>query len=95
VFVVFLRFSGNKDQAGHLMDDHKAWLNRGFDDGVFALVGSLQSNSGGGIIAHNVSLEDLQNRVNDDPLVAENVVCAEIFEISPPMIDERLNFLRA
>jgi hypothetical protein len=33
-----------------------------FDDGVFLLVGSLQPNLGGGIMAHNTALSDLQNR---------------------------------
>jgi hypothetical protein len=48
---------------------------------------------GGGIVAHNASLSDLQSRVNDDPFVAEDVVSAEIFEIAPSKTDERLAFL--
>ena len=64
-----------------------------FYEGVFLLVGSLQPNLGGGIMAHNTALSDLQNRVNDDPFVAENVVSAEILEITPSRTDERLKFL--
>jgi uncharacterized protein YciI len=75
------------------MQGHKEWIKRGFDDGVFLLVGSVQPNLGGGIVAHNTSLSDLQSRVNDDPFVAENVVSAEILEIAPSRIDERLEFL--
>ncbi len=93
MFVVLLRFSSAKDQASQFMEGHKEWIQRGFDDGVFLLVGSLQPNSGGGIVAHNTSLSDLQNRVNDDPFVAENVVSAEILEITPSKTDERLKFL--
>ena len=44
-------------------------------------------------MAHNTSLSDLQNRVNDDPFVTENVVSAEILEITPAKTDERLKFL--
>ncbi len=69
------------------------WIKRGFDGGVFLMVGSLQPNSGGGIVAHNTSLADLQGRVNGDPFVAENVVTAEILEIEPSRVDERLKFL--
>lgn len=90
MFVVVLKFSGNKGQAGRFMEGHKAWLTRGFDDGVFLLAGTLQPNSGGGIVAHNTSLADLQSRVKDDPFVAEDVVSAEILEIAPSKIDERL-----
>lgn len=93
MFIVLLKFSSNKAQAGQFMEGHNAWVKRGFDDGVFLLVGSLQPSLGGGIVAHNTSLSDLQLRVNDDPFVAENVVSAEILEITPSKADERLNFL--
>ncbi len=46
------------------------------------LVGGLQPNLGGAIVAHNTSLADLQTRVNEDPFVAENVVSAEVLEIT-------------
>ena len=93
MFVVLLRFAKNKGKAGAFMDGHNAWIKRGFEDGVFLLVGSLQPNSGGGILAHNTSLAELQSRVNDDPFVAEAVVTAEILEISPSKADGRLEFL--
>lgn len=93
MFIVLLKFSGNKGQASQFMEGHKEWIKRGFDDGVFLLVGSLQPNMGGGILAHNTSLQNLQNRVNGDPFVAEKVVSAEILEITPSQADERLNYL--
>lgn len=93
MFVVTLKFSDNKGQAGQFMDGHKEWLKRGFDDGVFLLAGSLQPNAGGGILAHNTSLPALQNRVGEDPFVAENVVSADIIEIAPSRADGRLEFL--
>ena len=93
MFIVLLRFSDNKSQAGQFMDGHNDWIKRGFDDGVFQLVGSLQPSAGGAILAHNTSLPDLQNRVDQDPFVAENVVSAEILEISPAKASDQLNFL--
>jgi uncharacterized protein YciI len=94
MFIVLLRFSDKKDQAGKHMNGHKAWIERGFADGIFLLVGSLQPNAGGGIVAHNTSLPELQNRVDEDPFVAENVVTAEIMEIEAARTDERLAFLK-
>ena len=93
MFIVLLKFSDNKSKASQFMEGHKEWIKRGFDDGVFLLVGSLQPNLGGGIVAHNTSLSDLQSRVNTDPFVAEKVVKAEILEITPSKADARLNFL--
>jgi uncharacterized protein YciI len=93
MFIVVLRFSGNKGQAGQFMQAHNEWIKRGFDDGVFLLVGGLQPNRGGGIVAYNTSLSDLQSRVNSDPFVAQDVVSAEILEITPSKADERLKFV--
>jgi uncharacterized protein YciI len=95
VFVILLRFAESKANAGMFMDEHKAWIARGFDDGVFLMVGSLQPNLGGGIVAHNTSMTDLEARVNEDPFVAENVVTAEILEIDPARTDSKLDFLMA
>ena len=93
MFVVLLEFSDNKARASRFMEGHKEWIKRGFDAGVFLLAGSLQPNLGGGIVAHNTSLSDLQSRVNADPFVAEKVVKAEILEITPSKADARLDFL--
>lgn len=93
MYVVLLRFSDNKAQAGNFMDGHKAWIKRGFDDDVFLLAGSIKPSSGGAVLAHNISYSDLQSRVHADPFVEENIVSAEIMEIVPWQTDERLDFL--
>lgn len=93
MFVVLLKFSENQGKAGQFMEGHRQWIERGFDDGVFLLVGSLKPGRGGGIVAHNTSLPDLERRVSADPFVAENVVRAEILEIVPSKADARLDFL--
>ncbi|MGL6253350.1 MAG: YciI family protein, partial [Billgrantia desiderata] len=79
--------------AGRFMEGHKQWLERGFDEGVFLVSGTIQPKLGGAILAHNASLDDLQQRVNEDPFVAEGVVSAEIIEVAPSKTDERLAFL--
>lgn len=91
--IVLLRFDVNKASAGRFMEPHKAWLRRGFEDGVFLLAGSLEPGLGGGILAHNTTTADLQHRVNEDPFVAEGVVAAEILELDLGRADERLRFL--
>jgi uncharacterized protein YciI len=93
MFVILLKFSDNKGQAGRFLTGHNEWVKRGLDEGVFLLVGSLQPNMGGAILAHNISRADLQARVGNDPFVAGGVVSPEILEISPSRTDERLHFL--
>jgi uncharacterized protein YciI len=95
MFVVLLKFAGNRGKAGQFLEEHKKWLQRGFDDGIFLLAGNLQPSLGGGIVAHNSSLPDLQERVNADPFVAEGIVSAEILEITPSRVDDRLQSVLA
>jgi AcrR family transcriptional regulator/uncharacterized protein YciI len=90
MFIVLLKFAANKARAGQLMEGHKAWIERGFEDGVFLLTGSLRPGLGGAIVAHNTSLPDLQRRVADDPFVAEGVVGAEILDVATSRADERI-----
>lgn len=93
MFIVTLRFATHKAQAGPLMGAHAEWLQRGFDDGVFVLAGSLVPGLGGAIVAQGTTLAALQQRVGRDPFVAHGVVHAEILEIEPSKADHRLQFL--
>lgn len=95
MYVILLRFSDNKAQAPQFMDGHKAWIQRGLEEGVFLVVGNLQPSAGGALLAHGVSRAEIEARVNEDPFVLENVVRAEILEIAPNRTDERLSFLAA
>lgn len=95
MFVVLLKFSSNKGQAGRFMEAHRQWVQRGFDDGVFLLAGNLQPSLGGAILVHNTSRSKLETRVNDDPFVAQNIVSSEIIEIAPSKADARFEFLLA
>ena len=89
MFIVLLKFA-HRDRAVQAMQGHKQWLQRGFDDGVFLLAGSLQPDLGGVVVAHRTTRAALQERVNEDPFVAEGVVSAEVLEITPSRSDERL-----
>ena len=93
MFIVLLRFSNNKSNAGRYMQEHQAWVDRGLEDGVFLLVGSIQPGLGGAILASDASLDAVKHRVDQDPFVEHDVVSAEILEIAPAGVNERLAFL--
>lgn len=95
MFVVLLRFSNAKSRAGELMAAHNEWIQRGFAEGVFLLVGSLQPRLGGVVVAHDTSRGSLEARVARDPFVVHDVVKAELMEVSPSKADPRLTFLLA
>jgi uncharacterized protein YciI len=95
MYVVFLRFSNNKSKAGELMAAHNAWIKRGLDEGVFLLVGSLQPQLGGAVVAHGTTRTELEARILEDPFVMHDVVKPEVLEVSPSKADPRLAFLLA
>lgn len=95
MFVILLRFSANKENTATYLDGHKAWLQKGFDDGVFLVAGSLAPAAGGALLAHNLSAAEVEERVGLDPFVQNDVVRAEIIEFAPGMVDERLTFLKS
>ncbi len=94
MFIVFLRFSTNKAAANKYLAAHKEWIKRGINDGVFLLVGGLQDDTGGCILAHNTTANLLEKRLSEDPFVKEGVVAAERFGIEPSMAEARLEFLK-
>ncbi len=57
--------------------------------------GSRKSHLGGGIVALETSRADRGTFVEKDPFVAEQVVTAEVLEITPAHLDDRLEFLAA
>lgn len=93
MYAVFLTFGPNRSAAPSHMAGHNAWINEGFRDGVFLMTGSLIPGRGGMVLADGLSRAALETRVADDPFVREGVVTAEIHEIQPSRLDDRLAFL--
>jgi uncharacterized protein YciI len=94
MFIVSLKFSGNKSVAPAFMDAHNEWLAKGFADGVFQCVGSIKPAAGGALIAVGESREALQQRVQADPFVQQDVVVAEITEVDVKRTSPQLEGLR-
>lgn len=93
MFIVLLRFSSNRAAASDFMAAHNEWIQRGVDDGEFALVGSLLPQQGGVVLVRGDSMEVVQARVSQDPFVIHDVVRAEILQVNVARLDERLHSL--
>ncbi|TCU17621.1 uncharacterized protein YciI [Rhizobium azibense] len=90
-----MRFAENRAAAPEFMSAHNAWIARGFADGVFLCVGSLQSAAGGAIIAHGEGRAAHDACVAADPFVVQGVVTAETYEIDPKRTVSALDFVKA
>lgn len=93
MFIIFLKFSSNKEKARDFMEAHMKWVQQGFSDGIFLLTGSIKPGLGGTVLVHNISLSELKKRVDEDPFVSEKIVSAEILEIDLGKVDSRFQFL--
>lgn len=93
MFVILLKFA-DKTKAPSLMARHNAWLQRGFEDGLLLLAGTVQPAAGGALLAHGATQDVIEAFVAQDPFVAEGVVTAEILDITPARTDTRLAFLK-
>ncbi|MCV2886894.1 YciI family protein [Ruegeria aquimaris] len=93
MFMIFMKFSTNKSRAPEFIAGHVDWLKQGFDNGVFDIAGSLQPQLGGGILARAASRAEVEARVAADPFVIEDVVSAEILELTPSRTSADFAFL--
>lgn len=93
MFIVLLKISGSKERAAECMAEHKAWLQQGFDEGVFLASGNLTGQPGGGIVVHGLSEAEVQQRLGQDPFVIHGIVTAQVIGITPSKVDPRLAFL--
>jgi uncharacterized protein YciI len=95
MFITFLKFAGNRAAAPEFMAAHNDWIARGFADGVFLCVGSLQPAAGGAILAHGESRAAHDERIEADPFVLHGVVTAETHEIDPKRTVPALDIVKA
>lgn len=94
MFIITLILTEKKSQAKDFMAAHNEWISKGFDDGLFLLVGSLKPQAGGSILAVAESRELIETRIAEDPFVREGIAKAHIQQVSPARTDARLSFLQ-
>lgn len=94
MYFILLSFAAQKDRLAEFLEAHKAWLQQGFEDGVFIAAGSMTDGEGGAILAVGETEDELAARIAKDPCVTGGVVEPEIIGVAPTMMDPRLDFLR-
>lgn len=80
MFVTTLTYIVELDRIEGALPDHVAWLDRQYADGVMVISGRQQPRVGGVILWRNLSREDLEARVAEDPFVARSLATATVTE---------------
>jgi uncharacterized protein YciI len=92
VFIILMHLVDASTAPAHI-EDHKAWIRQGFEDGVLFYVGGRRGGGGNAMIANGVAHEELSARVNQNPMVANGVLTAEIIELDTTKSDPRMGFM--
>jgi uncharacterized protein YciI len=66
-FLVELQYTAPLDYIDAALPDHRAFLQRGYDEGYLLMSGPKEPRTGGVIIARSESLETLQAYLDQDP----------------------------
>jgi uncharacterized protein YciI len=82
VFVVTLTYVADLAEIDAAMPRHMAYLRRQYEEGIFLVSGRQVPRVGGVIIATGLERADLEERVAQDPFVAEGLAEASIVEFN-------------
>jgi len=93
VFILSVDYLVPLDQIDQALDAHRAWVDKGFQDGLFLLSGPKNPRTGGAILAHGNDRAALEARIAEDPFVVRGLVRYTLHEMAPRTADPRLAFL--
>lgn len=94
MFIIILTYTKPLEEVDRHLADHKDWVKQGFDDGVFVLSGGQRPRVGGALIAIGGDRKAIDDRVQSDPFVRNGVASAQVLEVVPSTLDDRVSLLR-
>lgn len=83
MFILLSRYVKPLAEVDAVLDDHRAFLTRMYDNGVFVASGPLVPRTGGVILASASSRAQVEEILREDPFVQHGVSEYEIHEFTP------------
>ncbi|PHM30362.1 YciI family protein [Xenorhabdus innexi] len=90
IYVIILTYIKPIEDVDAQIPAHIEWLKSGYSDGVFLASGRKIPRDGGIIIAKCDSIEDLKERISQDPFQKLNIAKVEIIPFEASMKAELL-----
>jgi uncharacterized protein YciI len=88
--IITSRYVKTPDVLGALMDEHEKFLNDYYQKSKFICCGTQQRRAGGVIIA-DVSIDEAQTIMKNDPLALYGSAEYDFLEFTPAQCDERMS----
>ena len=83
MFIVSVRYKQPLEMVEHHLPAHIAFLDRYFAKNVFIASGRKVPRTGGVILAHDVTRQELEEIISRDPFKSNNVADYEVTEFVP------------
>ena len=93
MFILSLTYVKPQEEADRLMEPHLAWVQEGYDSGLFLASGRKVPRTGGVILARG-ERADIDDFVARDPFAVHDVADYEITEVSLTRTADGLDGLR-
>lgn len=81
MFILSLTYVKPQEEADRLMEPHMAWVQQGYDSGMFLASGRKVPRTGGVILASG-ERADIEAFVADDPFAVHGVADYDITEVA-------------
>lgn len=90
LFVTILTYVAPIEQIDAAGAEHVAWLQRGYDYGIFLASGRRVPRTGGIILARAASIDQVEAWMRQDPYQARGLATAEIYPFEGNMMSEAM-----
>lgn len=93
MFIVLLTYTAPLERIGAAGAEHRDWLRRAYDDGIFLASGPQEPRQGGVILAHGLTRAELEARLAEDPFARQGLASYAVTQMAVRMADPRLAFV--
>jgi uncharacterized protein YciI len=83
VYLLISRYLKPLDEVDASLADHRAYLKRFYDEGLFLVSGPRVPRTGGVIVAKLASRSQAEEFLRNDPFVQRGIAAYEIIEFTP------------
>jgi uncharacterized protein YciI len=90
MFIIQLTYVRPLAEVDQLLEDHKQFLTKHYEEGAFLLSGRRDPRTGGIILAQADSKEEIEKIIAEDPFNRHGLAEYSITEFKPTMANETL-----
>ncbi len=94
MYILSLNYNTPLEEVDKYINEHIEFLKKQYEAGIFVMSGRKVPRTGGIILARNVSLEELNKIISEDPFHINGVAEYEVTQFLPTMMIEELTRLK-